>query len=74
MPVWSASQTSVLVATNDAFDLILLKNNVLLMQEVLRRTERKSLSYQALRVCCGAGKILASLRRFASLSDMTHGS
>jgi hypothetical protein len=46
------------------YELILLKNNVLLAQKVERWTRRERLSYQALRVCCGAGKILASLRRF----------
>jgi len=43
---------------------ILWKNNVLLVQKVVINMERERLFYQALRVCCGAGKILASLRRF----------
>jgi len=41
-----------------------LKNNVLLAQKVRFQTGRECLSYQALRVCCGAGKTLANLRRF----------
>jgi len=43
---------------------ILWKNNVLQPQKVALQIERERLSYQALPVCCGAGKILASLRRF----------
>ena len=46
------------------FQPILWKNNVLLAQKVASRIERKRLSYQALAICCGAGNILASLRRF----------
>jgi hypothetical protein len=52
------------LAENVYKPLILLKNTVLLAQKVDYRTRRKRLSYQALRVCCGAGNILASLRRF----------
>lgn len=43
---------------------ILWKNNMLLAQKVTLQIERERLSYQALHVCCGAGKIFASLRRF----------
>ena len=43
---------------------ILWKNNVLQAQKVAIQTERERLSCQALHVCCGAGKTLASLRRF----------
>lgn len=57
---------------------ILLKNTLLLAQKLSLQTQRERLFYQALRVCCGAGKIalvhwlrqypagqcLASLRRF----------
>ena len=51
-------------AANDRIPPILLKNNVLLSQKVVIRTAREPLSDQAFRVCCGAGKILASFRRF----------
>ena len=44
--------------------LILLKNNVLQVQKVAINVEHERLSCQALRVCCCAGKIFASLRRF----------
>ncbi|MEP3481971.1 MAG: hypothetical protein ABJZ55_22200, partial [Fuerstiella sp.] len=43
---------------------ILWKNDVLLAQKVASKSRRKHLSYQAVRICCGAGKILANLRRF----------
>jgi hypothetical protein len=43
-------------------NLVLWKNNVLRAQKLLFRMKHARLSYQALRVCCGAGKILASLR------------
>lgn len=51
-------------ARNDGTEPILWKNNVLRVQKVRRWTGRECLSDQALRVCCGAGKIFASLRRF----------
>ncbi|MFT4961650.1 MAG: hypothetical protein ACI92Z_002742, partial [Paracoccaceae bacterium] len=41
---------------------ILWKNTVLQVQKMLHLTQRERLSCQALRVCSGAGKILASLR------------
>ena len=56
--------TSVMFAANDGFGLILLKNNVLQMQKVAVEWEVERLSDQAVRGFCGAGKILASLRRF----------
>jgi hypothetical protein len=51
-------------AANDRYPPFLLKNNVLLAQKMARWAQHERLSCQALRVCCGAGKILASLRRF----------
>jgi hypothetical protein len=52
------------IAANRSSPPILWKNNVLLAQKVVCQTQRERLSDQALRVCCGAGKILASLWRF----------
>jgi hypothetical protein len=43
---------------------ILWKNSVLQAQKAGLQTKRERLSHQALLICCGAGKILASLRRF----------
>ena len=57
--------TNMLVGAAKArFPPILWKNNVLLAQKVTLQIEHERLSYQALHVCCGAGKIFASLRRF----------
>ena len=60
----SASFFCCASAANVGNELILWKNTVLLSQKLASLTERERLSYQALPVCCGAGKILASLRRF----------
>ena len=46
------------------FEPILWKNTVLLAQKVLSNSSREHLFYQAFCICCGAGRILASLRRF----------
>lgn len=47
---------------------ILLENSVFLARKVRFQTGRKRLSFQALRTCCGAGKILASFLRFWALA------
>ena len=41
----------------------LWKNDVLLMQKIVSNLLRERLFCQAFRICCGAGKILASFRR-----------
>ena len=51
-------------AGNFRFPPILWKNTVLLTQKAVLQTMRKHLSYRAFCVCCGAGNILASFRRF----------
>ncbi len=51
-------------AANVCTEPILWKNNVLLVQNGVTRARHERLSDQAFRDCCGAGKILANLRRF----------
>ncbi len=51
-------------AANGRSEPILLKNNCSLVQQIRFRRGRECLSYQAGRTCCGAGRILASFRRF----------
>jgi len=62
--VFCAYRSFVHSAANVGFEPILWKNSMLRTQNVGLCTLRERLSYPALRSCCGAGKILASLRRF----------
>lgn len=53
---------------------VLWKNNVLLLQKVASCRVREHLSYQALRICCGAGNILADMRRFCAVATRRNSS